>query len=81
MTRRPRPKSLSEMERDRFVLACERFHGDIVDGLVTVAPSSPDYKALSALSDSVIATIRAMGREPTWMKPASSNGFEKKWGS
>lgn len=61
-------KTLTETHRAQLVAACEKFHGELVEGMRAVAPSSAEYKALVAQSDSVIATIRALGEEPSWMR-------------
>ena len=69
MTRRPRLKSLPEPQRADLILLLEKLNGTVVDCMRMVAPQSEEYRSMVAFQDSIIAAIRAMGREPTWMEP------------
>lgn len=69
MPRHKRLKTLTPMHRERLAADLVKLHSCLIDAMISVAPASDDYRAVSRLHDSLIATYReVLGDDPPWMK-------------
>lgn len=72
--RHARRKSMTDIERDRFVREATEAHERLRAYTLALSPIHDDYKAVLRLSDAISHSIRDVtGDDPPWMKTPPGN--------
>ena len=74
--RRKRPKQLSELDHAHLVEQARIFCRVLNDMTSRVAPTSDDYRAITALNDAALATVKVVTGHPApWILPATGASY------